>query len=113
MNLDAFAEDYLLRSGRRCFVAVRDSRQLGLVSIDELKQVARQRWPFTTVADIVRPFNKLPGISPDASVNEALELMVRENINQLPVISHGTLAGVIGRDHIFQYVQTQAELKAA
>jgi Zn-dependent protease len=112
-NLLTFAEDHLLRTGRRCFLVVQDDRQVGLVSISELKQVPRRRWPFTTVAEITRPFDQIRTTTPATSVTEVLELMVRENINQLPVMLNGKLVGVISRNHIIQYIQTQAELKAA
>jgi len=112
-NLLTFAEGHLLRTGRRCFLVVEDDRQVGLVSIGELKQIPRQRWPFTTVAEIARPFDQIRTTTPAASVTEVLELMVRENINQLPVMLNGKLVGVISRNHIIQYIQTQAELKAA
>jgi CBS domain-containing protein len=113
VNLPTFAEDYLLRSGRRCFVVVENGQETGLVSIHELKQIPRARWPYTTVADIARPLDEMSAISPGASVTEVLESMVRHELNQLPVMTNGRLVGVIGRDDIVQYVQTEAELKAA
>jgi len=39
--------------------------------------------------------------------------MVREDVNQLPVVSNGKLVGVISRANVLQFLQTQAELKAA
>ena len=113
VNLRTFAEDYLLRSGRRCFVDVRNGRELGLITIKELKGIPRERWPFTTVADVVYPVDKLQTISPDTSIVEALETMAREDLNQLTVISNGRIVGTISRGDIAQLVQTQEELKAA
>jgi Zn-dependent protease/CBS domain-containing protein len=113
LNLRTFADDYLLRTGRRCFVVLQNGRELGLVTVHELKQVERQRWPFTTVSDIVLPFDRIRTVSPDTKVTQALEIMVREDVNQLPVIANGKLAGVISRGNVLQFLQTQAELKAA
>jgi Zn-dependent protease len=113
VNLRAFAEEHLLRTGRRCFVVLQDTRELGLVTVHELKQIERDRWPFTTVAQIAVPFERMRTVSPDTNITQALEFMVREDVNQLPVISNGKLAGVISRGHVLQFLQTQAELKAA
>jgi len=113
VNLRTFAEDYLLRTGRRCFIAVQNGTELGLVTIGDLKRITRERWPFTTVADIVRPLEQAPAVSPDTPLVQALELMAREDVNQLPVVSNGRFAGVISRGLIVQFMETKAELKAA
>jgi Zn-dependent protease/CBS domain-containing protein len=112
-NLRTFAEDYLLRTGRRCFVVVENGLQAGLVTVHELKQVDRQRWPITTLSQIALPFDRIRTVAADMDVAQALQIMVRENVNRLPVISNGKLAGVISRADILQFLQTQAELKAA
>jgi CBS domain-containing protein len=112
-NLRTFAEEYLLRSGRRCFVALENGRQSGLVTVHELKEIPRDRWPLTTISQIELPFDRIRTVSPDTNVTQALEIMVREDVNQLPVLSNGKLAGVISRGNVLQFLQTQAELKAA
>ena len=112
-NLRTFAEEYLLHTGRRCFVVLANGRQSGLVTVRELKQVERERWPTTTVSQIRLPFDRIRTVSPDMDVTQALQIMLREDVNQLPVISNGKLAGVISRADILQFLQTQAELKAA
>jgi CBS domain-containing protein len=113
INLRTFVEDYLLRTGRRCFVVAQNGRQLGLVTMNELKRVERERWPFTTVGDIVYPLDQVRTVSPHTPLSQALELMAKEDVNQLPVLSNGRLAGVISRAHVVQFIQTHRELKAA
>jgi Zn-dependent protease/CBS domain-containing protein len=113
LNLRIFAEEYLLRSGRRCFAVMQDGRRTGMVSIDDLKRIDRARWPFTTLADIAKPVSEVRAVSPDTPLTEALEMMAREDLHQLPVVANGEIAGIVSRGHVLQYMQTQAELKAA
>jgi Zn-dependent protease/predicted transcriptional regulator len=113
LNLRTFAADYLMRTGRRCFVVLQNGRYFGLVTINELKQVQPDRWPFTTVAQIAVPLERVRTVSPDTPLNRALELMTSGDLNQLPVISNGELVGVISRSQVLQFLQTRAELKAA
>jgi Zn-dependent protease/predicted transcriptional regulator len=113
LDLQTFAEDYLLRTARRCFVVVQNGRQVGLITANELKQVERRRWPFTTIAQVARPLEKVHTVSADMPLTQAWELMVREDVNQLPVLANGRLAGVISRSHVLQFLQNRAELKAA
>jgi len=39
-----------------------------------------------------------------------LEMMGREDVNQMPVVQQGNLAGIISRGHIVRVLQTRAEL---
>jgi CBS domain-containing protein len=102
----------LLRTGRRCFVVVGNGRVSGLVTPHEVKQIARDQWPYTTVEGIMLGLDKVHAIGPDESLMTALETMGSQNLNQLPVVSDGHLEGVVSRAEILSYLQTLAELKA-
>ena len=41
-------------------------------------------------------------ISPDTSINEAANIMVKNNIKRLPVIKNGTLVGIITRGDLME-----------
>lgn len=110
MNVEQFVETYLLRSGRRCFVVQQNGAVAGLVTPHEIKELERQRWPYTTLADIMRPLDQLHTVAPTAPVMEALETMGRDDVNQLPVVSGNHLDGIITRANVLQFLQTRAEL---
>jgi CBS domain-containing protein len=38
--------------------------------------------------------------------------MGREDLNQVPVIANGRLAGILSRAHVLDYLRTRAEMKA-
>jgi Zn-dependent protease/predicted transcriptional regulator len=108
--LDAFV-DLLLRTGRRCFMVTRDGGEVvGLITPQEVRTVDRNRWPEVRVADAMRPLNGLKTVSPTTPVTEALKIMSREDVNQLPVVADGHLEGVITRSHVLRLIQTRAEL---
>jgi hypothetical protein len=46
-----------------------------------------------------------------APVTQALDAIGREDMNQLPVLEHGRLRGIISRDHILRLLSARAELK--
>jgi predicted transcriptional regulator len=43
---------------------------------------------------------------------KALEVMGRDNLNQLPVISNGHVEGMLSRERILGYLQTRLELQS-
>lgn len=110
LNLQTFAEEHLMRSGRRFFVVTVNDRPEGILTPHELREVPQARWPYTTVGDVMRPLDRTHSVGPNTSVTEALEVMASQDLNQLPVVSGGALAGLISRSHILQLIQTRAEL---
>jgi Zn-dependent protease/predicted transcriptional regulator len=110
-NLQTFVEEYLVRTGRRCFVVTLNGHNEGMITPGEIKGVPHARWPYTTVADVMRPLDQVRTVGPNTPVSEALEIMAREDLNQLPVVDNGDLAGLISRGHVVQLLQTRAELQ--
>jgi CBS domain-containing protein len=83
----------------------------GLVTPNEIKELERPRWPYTILADIMRPLDQLHTVTPSTPVMEALETMGRDDVNQLPVVSGKHLDGIITRTNVVQFLQTRAELR--
>ncbi|HTS49032.1 MAG TPA: site-2 protease family protein [Bryobacteraceae bacterium] len=110
LNVQNFVEEYLLRTGRRCYVVAQDGHVEGLVTPHEIKAIERPRWPYTTLHDIMRPLDQLHTVTPYTPVMEALETMGRDDVNQLPVVAENHLEGVVTRAHVLQFLQTRAEL---
>jgi len=111
MNVEQFVENYLLKSGRRCFVVQQNGEISGLVTPHEIKELERPRWPYMTLADVMRPLDQIHTVTPATPVMEALETMGRDDVNQLPVVSGSHLDGIITRANVVQFLQTRAELR--
>lgn len=109
-NLQTFVQEHLLPTGHRCFVVVQQGTPAGIITPHEVKTVDRARWPYTTVGDVMRPLESLRTVSAERPLAEALEMMGREDVNQMPVVQQGKLAGIISRGHIVRVLQTRAEL---
>ncbi len=110
-NLQTFVNESLLHTGRRCFLVAEQGIVTGLITSHEVKGIPKARWPFTLIYDVMRPLDKLRTVSPDTPVSEALEIIGREDINQLPALANGKLAGMISRDQILRYLLTREDLK--
>jgi Zn-dependent protease/predicted transcriptional regulator len=109
-NLQTFVEEHLVRTGRRCFVVTLNGHAEGMITPNEVSKVERNRWPYTTVDEVMQPLDQLRRVAPDTPVTEALEVMAREDLNQLPIMADGELAGFISRAHVLQLLQTRAQL---
>jgi len=53
----------------------------------------------------MRPLNQLRSVPPEMPALKALEMMGRENLNQLAVISDGSLQGIFSRAQVMRFLQ--------
>jgi Zn-dependent protease/CBS domain-containing protein len=110
LTLDAFVDGVLLRTGRRCF-PVREGGELkGLVTVHLVREVPRERWERTRVEDVMIPRSELKTVTPSDELSAVLTRMAAEDVNQLMVVEDGELMGLVARDSLLNFIQTQTEL---
>jgi Zn-dependent protease len=102
--------EQVLRTGRRCFFVTDDGHVAGMLTTQELRGVPRDRWTATPVAEVMKPVESLHRIDAGEPVTKALDAIVHEDVNQLPVLEQGRIRGVISRDLILRLVAARAEL---
>ena len=107
MNVQTFVDDQLLKTGRPCFVVTQNGVVTGLMTPHEITELDRARWPYTTLVDVMRPLEELRTVTPDTPLKDALEIMGREDLNQLPVVENGHLEGVLSRAQIVTFLHTR------
>jgi Zn-dependent protease len=111
LNLETFVSDHLMRTGRRCYLVMNDGRLAGLVTPHEVKAVDRANWPVTRIADIMKRVDRVHSVTPEMPLTEALEIMGREDVNQLPVLKDEWFQGIISRGNIVRVLQAHQELQ--
>ena len=110
-NLQILVDEYFLRTGRRCFFVTQNERVVGLITPHEVREIERNRWPYTTVDEVMKPLNQLQTITPDTSILKALETMGPNDLNQLAVVQGDEFEGIVSRAHILQLLKTRSELR--
>ena len=111
INLQEFVDEHLLKTGSRCYFVVEDKRLVGMITTHEVKGIPKDEWKDKTVEQAMRKLDDLQIVSPQTPVSEALEDMLRSDVNQLPVADDNQLTGVITRNHILEILKTRADLK--
>ncbi len=111
LNIQHFVDEELLKTGKRCFLILQNREVAGLITPHEVKTIERARWPYTTLSDVMRPLEDLHTVPPETPLKNVLEIMGRENLNQLPVMTNGHLDGILSRANLLEYLRTRADLK--
>jgi CBS domain-containing protein len=86
-------------------------RMAGLVTPHEIRALNREEWPMTPVQQIMKPLEKIHAVAPDTPAMDVLEMMTKEDLNQVPVISDSGVEGMLARGEILQALRSRAELK--
>jgi Zn-dependent protease/CBS domain-containing protein len=108
ISLRDFVDQYLLHSGSRCFVVKQDDHVAGIVTADDIRSVRREDWDRTSVQSIMRPVAQVPTVAPEMPALKALEMMSRDNLNLLAVVSNGQLQGIFSRGQVLRFLQLHA-----
>lgn len=108
VSVETFVRDHLLGTDQACWpVAAHDGRLLGLVTMDDVRRVPQARWPVTTVVDIMTPADELDSVSPTSDAEEALRLLTRRDVEQLPVLDGGRVLGFVRRRDLVRWMSLQ------
>jgi Zn-dependent protease len=108
--LSRLVEEQVLGHGQRCFFIVEDGRLEGLLTLQEVKAVPRERWAEVPAAEVMIPTARLVTVGPGDDLLAALTRMDDARVSQLPVVQDGALRGMLGREEILHYVRVRAEL---
>ncbi|MFZ3217644.1 MAG: site-2 protease family protein [Candidatus Acidiferrales bacterium] len=109
ISLDDYVHE-VLRTGLRCHVVTGAGRPVGLVTLAAARAVPRDEWANTSIQAVMMPFDRAHCATPDEPALGVLQRMQTEDINQMPVVSDGTIVGMIARDTILRVLQTRLQL---
>jgi Zn-dependent protease/CBS domain-containing protein len=110
VSLSALVNEHMLAGGQRCVPIVVAAELLGLVTMRDLKRVPREEWETTSAFRAMTPREKLHGVAAHDDIAAALEIMARENVNQLPVMEFGRFVGFVTRADVLRLMQVRSEL---
>jgi Zn-dependent protease/CBS domain-containing protein len=110
LMLSQLVEEHILAGHGRCFPVVVAGELLGLVTLNDLRQVPRSDWSTTSVYRAMTPFEKLRTVSLRDDMRQVLAQMAEGDINQVPLVDGRTLLGLIHRSDVFRYVRVRQEI---
>jgi len=109
MNLADLVEQYVLPTGRSCFLISWGAGLEGMVTLQQIKKVPRTSWATTTVQDIMTPANKLKVAHADQDLLGVIQEMSGESTNHIPVVEVEKVIGMINREDIARLLRARAD----
>jgi Zn-dependent protease/CBS domain-containing protein len=111
LPLDQLVEDHVLAGGQRCFYVTGQDRAEGLITLKNLRAVARGPRSTLTAGEVM---TRLVGssVDADAEVWDVLQRMDEAEADEIPVVENGSFLGLITREGLMNHIRLRAELAA-
>jgi Zn-dependent protease/CBS domain-containing protein len=110
VTIKELVDDYVLDGKGRCFPVLAGEELLGLITLTDVRQVAKDDWWRVTVYRAMTPFDKLKTVKQGDDLQTVLEVMALNDVNQVPLVDGRVLAGLIHRADIVRFLQVREEL---
>lgn len=110
VSLRNLVNEYFFKNRFSCFPVMKQNEFLGLVEINQVKAVEREKWETTRVSDIMTQKESLHSVRSDTDAYDVLMQMIDTGSGRLPVLDKGDLVGIISRKDIFQFVEFRETL---
>jgi Zn-dependent protease/predicted transcriptional regulator len=110
ISLQKLVDEYFLPQGLRSALVLQGDQLAGLITLSDIRHVAREEWPQTPVGFAMIPVDSLHTVLPHQKLTDVLPLMTGKDVNQLPVVQAGKLVGVLTRDAVIRSLQVRQGL---
>lgn len=110
LSLEDMVEQFVLSRNIRALPVVEGGRLLGIVTVVDVRQVPRDRWPYVPVARVMTPAERVVAVEPSAPLAVALRMLGPEDYHQVPVVRDGRLVGLLSRGEVIRFLQVRDEL---
>lgn len=96
LTVSRLVDDVLQLHRQTSFPVAVKGRLHGILSLEDLKSLPRERWATTNVQTVMRPVARKFWVSPSTTLDSAQELMKANGVGSLAVVdSQGTLVGFL------------------
>lgn len=105
LPLSTLVQDYFVRSDVRSFPVVRDGQLVGLIALSDVRRIPPEQWPSTRVESLMRTNEALVVANPEEPLSDAFAQLARRDVEQLPVLDHGHLVGMLQRTDLGRWLE--------
>lgn len=109
-SIESLVETHILGQNTRGVPVVRDGTLVGIITLSDIKTVPRLEWDRYRVLDRMTPRDSLITVTPDTSLDVALQAMSEKDIHQIPVVHGDLLVGLLTRNDVIRFIQLRNEI---
>lgn len=111
LSVSDLVEEYIYRHHYKMFPVVNDDRLVGCVTTRAVKELPRDAWNETTVAEIANAPSETNTIDPDADASKALSTMSKTGNSRLMVAKDSHLLGVVSLKDLLEFIVLKLDIE--
>jgi Zn-dependent protease/CBS domain-containing protein len=108
-SISRLVDEHVMGTDERGFPVLEGSSLVGLVTLQDLREVPRDRWQGTNVHEIMTPVEELETVNPDSDAADAMQTLTRRDVRQLPVLDGHELVGMLRRQDLVRWLQLNSD----
>jgi Zn-dependent protease len=110
VTLQDLVDEHILGSGQHCFLVKRGDNDVGLMTLQRIKEVPRAEWATTKVGQVMLPLDRSESLDRNTELWTALQKLDRDGVNQLPVTRDQQVIGMLSREDVISFLRTMQQL---
>ena len=110
ISVEDLVNDHFFKCFYHGFPVVDEGKLVGMVTIQDVKKVPREKWKETKVSEIMKTDIDKLIVAPEEDAIRALSIMSKYKVGRLPVLDKGKLVGIIARRDFMQCLEIKVEL---
>ena len=111
ITVQRLVSDYFLVYHHGGYPVVKDGQVLGLVTLQCVRNVPRERREYETAQQAMIPCERAVVVKPSTSALDAMQSMAKNKVGRVLVVDDGKLVGITTREDIVKTVQTRHDLE--
>jgi len=111
ITIQKLVDDHVLSGRQHAYPVASDGQLVGLICLDDIRRVPREKRPEETVAEAMTPYDRLVTVNPNEDLAVAVDRLGRGGYEQLPVVDQPHhMVGLLRRQDVINYLQVNADL---
>jgi len=110
ISVEKVVTEFFYKYKYTCFPVVQDEEVKGIIAIDNVKDIERERWSQTPAGEVMTLLEDKFVIGPKCTVKTAMDKIFSNELGRVLVIEDGVLLGIISRTDILNYIRVYGKL---
>jgi Zn-dependent protease/predicted transcriptional regulator len=112
LSLSHLVDEYFFRFRFNSFPVIEEDRIIGVVTLHDVKAIAREEWATKTVASIMLPLTTSLTTSSHNSITSILPLLATNGLGRVLVMENEKLVGIVSQKDIARLFEIKEGLEA-
>jgi Zn-dependent protease/CBS domain-containing protein len=111
ISVRKLVDEYFLPLGLHAAPVTQGEYLAGLITLTDITRLPQERWSSTPVGHVMRLLEQVYVAIPEQPLQEVLQMMVTQDLNQIPVVQDGRLVGLLSRESIIRNMSVRQSLR--